>query len=320
MKVLVTGAAGYIGSTLLEYLLGAGHEVTAVDNYMFDNANSLASYVHHPKLNTVCADLTQPFDLEWLDGALPWADVVIPLAALVGAPLCDKREVEATKINLEQIERIVGNLQPHQKIIYPNTNSGYGIKEGICYEDDPMNPISHYGRTKCDAEKVALSHKNSVVLRLATVFGPSPRMRYDLMVNYFFYEYFHTGELRIFEPHFRRNFVHVRDVARGFMFSLDKNVQGVFNLGNDDLNCTKWELAVGIQNWIQGFTVDPYSETFRVYEEAGEDPDKRDYNVSSQKIRDAGFSFKYNFDNGFPQLERLAEGTSPTQFKQWRNY
>lgn len=316
MKILMTGCAGYIGSTLLEYLLGAGHDVLGVDNFMYNNSYALSSYLHHPKFHCRVENPLS-YNFSHFKSLMRDIDVVIPLAALVGAPLCDRLPEEAVALNQKFIEDIVYVLKPYQKIIYPNTNSGYGIKEGMCTEEDELNPISLYGETKCAAEKAVLSHGNSVVFRLATVFGPSPRMRFDLMVNNLFYRYYKEGGLDMFEPQFRRNFVHVRDVARAFMFGLDRDFTGVYNLGNDDMNCTKMELAQKIENFILG-PVALLGSKITVGD--GKDPDQRDYNISSQKVRDAGFSFKYGFEEGFTQLETLCSGMTFEQFKQWRNY
>ena len=313
MKVLVTGAAGYIGSTLLEYLLNAGHEVRAVDNFMYHNSYALATYLHNPKCKLFECDLRNIAGKRGIwDFLMNGVDVVIPLAAYVGAGICDRYPKDAEVVNTTQIYDIASRLEPNQKLIYPNTNSGYGVKDGVCTEEDELNPISVYGITKKNGEEIALEHPNTVVLRLATVFGPSPRMRFDLMVNNFFYKLSRDNEITLFEPQFRRNFVHVRDVARAFMFALDKNVRGVFNLGNDDLNCTKMELAEGIANYLC------LVDAVKIGD--GKDPDQRDYNVSSQKIRDAGFSTKYDFDNSFDELDDYCMGLTDEQFRAWGNH
>jgi nucleoside-diphosphate-sugar epimerase len=293
--VLVTGAAGYVGSILCEHLLAAGHRVTALDNLSLGE-HSLFHLCAHRNFEFVRGDAR---DARILEGALRGADVVIPLAALVGAPQCDRDPIAAQSTNLDAIKTL-GRLRGRdQLIVYPTTNSGYGTKSGSvhCTEDTPLEPISLYGRTKVEAESEVLSWPRGITLRLATVFGASPRMRIDLLVNHFVWAAVTDGYLVIFEKDFRRNFVHIRDVADCFLHCIahpDRMLGRPFNLGLDDCNISKEQLALKIKEHLPNF--------FIHFATVGSDPDKRDYIVSNQRLREAGFEARRSLDDGIREL------------------
>jgi len=294
-RILVTGGAGYIGSTLVSVLLDADYEVTVLDNFMF----------HQASLNHVCAH--RDFDLvhgdarseEVLKPLVAKADIVIPLAALVGAPLCDRDTIGAITTNRDAIATLVKMLSQDQRVLMPVTNSGYGIGEKgkLCTEETPLRPVSLYGRTKVEAEKAVLDFGNSISLRLATVFGMSPRMRLDLLVNDFVFRAVNDRFIVIFEGHFKRNYVHVRDVARGFLHGLanfDEMKGEPYNLGLSEANLSKLELCERIKAQLPDFTV--------VEAAIGQDPDKRDYIVSNEKIEKTGYSTAHGLDDGVAEL------------------
>ncbi|OGS17880.1 MAG: hypothetical protein A2219_01730 [Elusimicrobia bacterium RIFOXYA2_FULL_50_26] len=295
MKILVTGGAGYIGSVLVPQLLSEGHGVTVVDNLMYGQ-NSLVECCINPMFSIVRGDAR---DENLVKSLIKTHDVIIPLAALVGAPLCDRDRLAARSTNTDAISLIARNASPSQWIIMPTTNSGYGIgqKDKFCTEETPMNPISLYGVTKVEAEKAILGRGNAVSLRLATVFGMSPRMRIDLMVNDFVHRAVTDRFIVLFEGHFRRNFIHIRDVARAFLHVLEnfnamKNEP--YNVGLSEANLTKIELCARIKQQLPCF----------VYMEApvGEDTDKRDYLVSNEKIEKTGFKPAVGLDEGIKEL------------------
>ena len=297
MNILVTGGAGYIGSVLVPELLRAGHSVTVLDHFT-EGPGHLAVACTFPTFRPVRGDAR---DESLVRDIAAGADVVIPLAALVGAPLCKLDPVGATTTNRDAIVMLLGLLSDEQKIIYPNTNSGYGIgKPGeLCTEDSPLNPISLYGKTKVEAEAAVLEHDNSVALRLATVFGVSPRMRTDLLVNDFTYRALKDNALVVFEGRFKRNYIHVRDVAGAFMHAIanfDVMRGRPYNVGLSSANLSKLELCAAIQKHVPRF----------VYLEApiGEDPDKRDYIVSSERIEGTGFRPGLSLDDGIQELIR----------------
>jgi nucleoside-diphosphate-sugar epimerase len=295
VHILVTGGAGYIGSVLIPKLLGAGHHVTLIDNFMFGQ-NSLAEACVYDTFEPVRGDCR---DEALIKTHLAKADVIIPLAALVGAPLCKLDPIGTKTINQDAVEMICRLASPAQRILMPVTNSGYGIGEAgqFCTEESPLRPISLYGVTKVAAEAAVLQRENSLTFRLATVFGMSPRMRMDLLVNDFVYRAMHDRALVIFEGHFKRNYIHIQDVARVFLHALDKfeNMKGrAYNVGLDDANLSKLELAETIKAHIHDFT----------YLEApiGEDPDKRNYIVSNARIASTGFTPEWSLDRGIKEL------------------
>ena len=294
-RVLITGGAGYLGSILTERLLQAGHQVTVLDNLLFGQT-PLFHLGANPSFDFVFGDAR---DERLLKARLADADVLIPLAALVGAPLCDRDPLGAQSINCDAV-RLLNRLRSRQQlVVYPTTNSGYGTKTGDvhCTEDTPLEPISLYGRTKCDAEADLLNSPNAITLRLATVFGLSPRMRLDLLVNHFTYAAVTDGYIVIFEKHFKRNFIHIRDVADCFLHCIQnapKMVGRPYNAGLDAANISKEELARAIKRHVPGFYIH--------FGEIGEDPDKRNYIVSNQRLRDAGFTAQRSLDDGIREL------------------
>ncbi len=295
MKILVTGGAGYIGSVLVPKLVLRGYKVTVVDNFMFGQS-SLLELCSQNNFEIVKGDIR---NLSYTDKIIKEADLIIPLAALVGAPICEKEPKLAIEVNQEAINILCKKLSPSQKIILPVTNSGYGIgQKGIfCTEDTPLNPISLYGKTKVKAEEYVLEREQSISFRLATVFGVSPRMRTDLLVNDFVYRAIKDRTIVIFEGHFKRNYIHIQDVARVFLHAIDNfdAMKGrAFNVGLDDANLSKIELAEAIKKKIEKF----------VFLEApiGEDPDKRDYIVSNKRLLDTGFKTEWTVDSGIDEL------------------
>ena len=294
-KVLVTGGAGYLGSILVPALLDSGYRVTVLDNFLFGQDSLLACCASRD-FSVLRGDCREPAVLK---SALKDADVVIPLAAIVGAPACQADTTATRSTNLEAIKLLLELRSPQQKVIYPTTNSGYGIGEKgkFCTEESPLRPISLYGVTKVEAEKAVLDAGNSLTFRLATVFGMSPRMRIDLLVNDFVYRAVNDRTVVVFEGHAKRNYIHVRDVARAFLHALNNfsTMRGqAYNVGLSDANLSKLELCAKIKAHIPGF----------VYLEApvGEDPDKRDYIVSNAKIERTGFRPAYSLDDGIQEL------------------
>ena len=295
MKILITGAAGYLGSMMVPRLLEEGHEITAVDNFMYDQS-SLLDCSASEKLTVIRGDAR---DRSLIAREIKKADLIIPLACLTGAPLCAKDPVAAETVNLGAVRLILELRAPHQKIIYPTTNSGYGIgeKNVACDEKSPLRPISLYGRLKVNAEKAILDSGNAITLRLATVFGTSPRMRLDLLVNDFVYRATHDGFLVLFEAHLKRNYIHVRDVARAFIHSLnhfEEMKNEPYNVGLSDCNISKLELCQEIKKELPKF--------YFVEAEVGEDPDKRDYVISNAKIEAMGFKPAFSLQQGIREL------------------
>lgn len=292
--VLVTGAAGYVGSILCEHLLDAGFKVRALDRMYFEP--SLFHLCANPDFDFVLGDAR---DEKLVTEAMKDADVIVPLAAVVGAPACSRDPIMATSVNLDAVRMITRLRSRDQLIVYPTTNSGYGTKSGdvYCTEETPLEPISLYGITKTDAEKAVLDSGNSITLRLATVFGVSPRMRLDLLVNHFVYAAVTDGYMIIFEKHFKRNFLHIRDAADCFIHCIRNQsamLGRTFNLGLDDANLSKEELAEKIKQYVPRF--------FIHYSEIGTDPDKRNYIVSNQRLREAGFEARRSIDSGILEL------------------
>jgi len=294
-SILVTGGAGYLGAILVPELLEAGHRVTVLDNFMY-RQTPLNHLCARQGFNVVCGDARDEGILRTL---IRDVDIVIPLAALVGAPLCDSDRTGAESINRDAIVTLVKMLGDDQRVLTPITNSGYGIgeKNKFCTEETPMKPISLYGRTKVEAEEAVLARGNAISFRLATVFGMSPRMRIDLLVNDFVYRAVNDRAIMLFESHFKRNFIHVRDVARAFLHGIEhfEAMKGEpYNVGLSDANLSKWELCEKIRDQVPKF----------VFLDApiGEDPDKRDYIVSNEKIERTGFQPAYSLEDGIREL------------------
>jgi nucleoside-diphosphate-sugar epimerase len=294
-SVLVTGGAGYLGSILTPELLAAGHRVTVLDNFMYSQ-NSLAHLCANPDFDVANGDARAP---DTLSPLVSKADVVIPLAALVGAPLCNRDPIAATTTNRDAIATLCKMLSPSQRVVMPTTNSGYGIGEPgkFCTEETPLRPVSLYGRDKVAAEQIVLGRENAISLRLATVFGMSPRMRIDLLVNDFVHRAVTDRFVVLFEAHFKRNYLHIRDVARAFLHAIDDfdRMRGrAYNVGLSDANLSKTELCERIKAQVAEF----------VYLEApiGGDPDKRDYIVSNARIEATGYRTKYSLDDGIREL------------------
>lgn len=294
-NILVTGGAGYIGSTLVPELLRLGHHVTVLDNFMFAQ-NSLLECCANESFNIVRGDSR---DEDVLRPLVKGADYVIPLAALVGVPLCSRDKIGTVTTNRDAVATIIKLLSRDQRIVIPTTNSGYGIgRHGVaCTEATPLNPISLYGRTKVEAEALALGRGNSISLRLATVFGMSPRMRIDLLVNDFTYRAVREKFVVVFEGHFKRNYIHVRDVTGAFIHAIDnfdRLRNEAYNVGLSDANLSKIELCSRIKDVVGDF--------YFVEASVGEDPDKRDYIVSNEKIEKTGYKAAFTLERGIREL------------------
>ena len=295
-RVLITGGAGYLGSVLIGHLLEKGYSVTCLDN-LFYGQKSIFHYCANENFEFIYGDARNK---ELLEKVLPKFDIIIPLAAIVGMSACEAKPLEAKSTNYEAIVLLDELRRPDQKVIFPNTNSGYGTKSGdlFCTEETPLEPISLYGKTKCDAENHLLkSKKDAVTLRLATVFGLSPRMRTDLLVNDFVHKAVSDGYVIIYQKDFKRNYIHIKDVARVFEHSIknfDSMKNNAYNVGLEDANLSKAELAEKIKSYLGKFEI--------VYKEVGEDPDKRNYIVSNQKIMATGFLPSFSLDYGIKEL------------------
>lgn len=295
-KILITGGAGYIGSALTEHLVSKNYEVTVVDRLMYKifPFSHLLRYKNFKfiKKNILDKNFFKTIPLKKYD-------IIIPLAALVGAPLCEKKKNMATRLNYLHIKKLITKLSKKQKILFPTTNSGYGIgsKNQYCDENSPLNPISHYGRTKMLAEKSVIAFKNSISFRLATVFGYSNRMRTDLLVNNFVKLAVNKKKISLYESNFRRNFIHINDVCRAFAFAIKNfgRMKGnIYNLGLSKANLTKKQLARKISKQIKNLKI--LKAVNKV------DPDKRDYFVSNEKIEKLGFKPEINIDEGIREL------------------
>jgi nucleoside-diphosphate-sugar epimerase len=293
-KVLITGGAGYLGSVITELLLQDWREITVLDNMMY-NQTSLINFSHYDNFKFINGDVR---DRELLKELVITHDVIIPLAAIVGFPACERDKELATQINYEHVKFVCDIAKENNKqVVYPNTNSGYGIGEnGECTEDSPLNPISHYGKTKVEAEKEVLGI-GGISLRLATVFGTSPRMRMDLLVNEFVYKALTDKSIVLFEKKFVRNFIHIRDVALVFRKMINQYEQWsgmVFNVGLSDANLTKEQLCEAIQEQVPSFQI--------FYNDNYEDPDKRDYIVSNALLESCGWRPRYTLEKGIEEL------------------
>ena len=295
MKILVTGGAGYIGSILVPELLNKGHQVTVLDNFMFKQT-SLNHLCAFDKFKILNGDIR---DTKLMKSLLNSNDVIIPLAAIVGAPLCNKDPYSAQSINSDAIKDMIKIVSKNQMIIMPTTNSAYGTgdENNFCDENSPLRPISKYAIDKVEIEKLLMERENSISYRLATVFGMSPRMRIDLLVNDFTYRAFHDSALIIFEGHFKRNYIHIRDVVNAFLHSLN-NLESmkseIYNVGLSDANLSKLELCEEIKKHLPNFTF--------VEEKIKKDPDQRNYIVSNKKIENTGFKPEFSLSYGINEL------------------
>ena len=295
MKILITGGAGYIGSSLATALVYKGYDVTVLDILKYDK-NSLNHLFKFKNFSFYKKDVNKNINIKKF---IKGKNIIIPLAALVGAPLCEKNKKLSSLTNVGSVKLILKNIKKNQKIIYPTTNSGYGIgeKKSFCTELSPLKPISHYGKTKMKAEKLVMKHKNSISFRLATVFGSSFRMRTDLLVNFFVYQAFYKKKLVLFEENFRRNYIHINDIVSAFLFSIEnfnKLKSNIYNLGLSSANITKFQLAEKIKKNLP--------KTKIIIKNNRKDPDQRDYFVSNKKIEKKGFKAKFSLDEGIKEL------------------
>ena len=294
-KVLVTGGAGYIGSKLVTKLLELNYRVTVIDSLKF-SSKSLNHLFNNNNLIFIKGDVRNKKLMKKL---VKNNEFIVPLAALVGAPLCEKNKKEAINVNLDSIKTLVKNVTRKNKIIYLTTNSGYGVgeKNKYCDENSPLNPISLYGRTKVNAESYVMKCKNAIGFRLATVFGYSYRMRTDLLVNNFVFKSVNQKKLTLFEPHFRRNYIHVNDVVDGIIYSIknfNRLKSNIYNLGLSSANLTKLMLALRIKRQIKSLKITIIKNR--------KDPDQRDYYVSNKKIEKKGFKANTSIDKGIKEL------------------
>lgn len=301
MKILVTGGAGYIGSVLVPMLLEENHEIFVLDNFLY-NQVSLLSCCANSKFNITNGDVRDERTM-WRHVVEEKPDFIIPLACFTGAPICDRWPEEAKDVIVNSLRILFDLVNQNQKIIYPTTNSGYGIGEnGIyCTENTPLRPVSLYGKLKVEAEKMIMKEGNAVSLRLATAFGASPRMRLDLLVNDFVFKAVSVGLIKVFEGHFKRNYIHVQDIARAFIHCINnwetvKN--NTYNVGLSDANLSKLELCEKIKR---------HFPKLQVVEGEGKDPDQRNYIVSNEKIERTGFFAKFSLDEGIGELVKCFE-------------
>lgn len=308
MNILVTGGAGYLGSVLCEILLDKGYKVTAIDSLIY-RQKSLFHLCNNPNFDFVFGDVRNK---SLMNRLIKDADVIVPLAAIVGTSACDIDPYLATTTNLDSIKLLNKLRSKNQLVVFPMTNNGYGTPTGgnFCTEETPLKPITLYGKTKTDAETELLSSKNIITLRLASVFGMSPRLRLDLLVNHFVYTALTDGYIVLFEKNFKRNFVHIRDVVDCFIYSIEnhkKMVGYAYNLGLDSENLSKEELASKIRQHIPRFYID--------FAEINSDPDKRNYIVSSQRLKNAGFEAKRSLDEGVKELIKGYQLIKRSEFK-----
>jgi nucleoside-diphosphate-sugar epimerase len=294
-RILITGGAGYLGSMLATKLVSMNYYVTVVDMLKYDK-NSLSHLFVSKNFKFILGDIRK---ISCIKKIIKNQDFIFPFAALVGAPLCEKFKKNTIETNVNSIKNLIKYLKSGQKIIYPTTNSGYGVgeKNKHCDENSPLKPISLYGKTKAEAEKIVISYRNSICFRLATVFGYSYRMRTDLLVNNFVEKAVKKNKLELFEPYFRRNYIHISDVVLAFIYAI-KNFSKLkgqtYNLGLSSANLTKLELAKRIKKKIKYLKIKIIKNKF--------DPDKRDYYVSNAKIEKAGFKPNFSLEDGVDEL------------------
>ncbi|MFP4040405.1 MAG: NAD-dependent epimerase/dehydratase family protein [Desulfosudaceae bacterium] len=306
-RILVTGGAGYLGSVLVPELLQKGFRVTVVDTLVY-RQHSLLDCCRYPEFEFIRGNIC---DRDLMKRLVPKFDIIIPLAALVGAPACRNNPTLTRLVNRDAHLELIADTGMSQQVLFPTTNSGYGVgeKDNFCTEDSPLRPVSEYGRLKVDVEKAFLDHGNAVTFRLATVFGMSPRMRLDLLVNDFTWRALKDRFIVLFEEHFRRNYIHIRDVARTFLFGIehfDKMKGSPYNVGLSSANLTKRELCQQIKTHLPDF----YIHSAPI----GEDPDKRDYLVSNEKIESLGWRPRHTLDMGIRELIKGYQIISPNLF------
>lgn len=308
LKILVTGGAGYIGSILVPELLKAGHEVTVIDNFMY-NQTSLLDVCNYKTLTVVRGDCRNE---KLIKKHITGKDFILPLACLVGAPLCNKDPLTATTTNRDAVTLLLKLRDPKQRIIFPNTNSGYGSmakNTSYCDENSPLEPVSLYGKLKVETEKILLEADNTITLRLATVCGISPRMRLDLLVNDFVYRAVNDRAVILFEPHFKRNYIHVRDVVNAFIHAM-KNFTKMkgkpYNVGLSDANLSKLELCEEIKKQLPNFVF--------IESPIGEDPDKRNYVISNKRIEKTGFKTQVSIQDAITELIKGYQIIQRSQF------
>ena len=305
--ILVTGGAGYLGSTIVPDLLAKGYRVTVLDNFMF-RQNSLNHACFHPNFSVVKGDVRSK---DVIAPLLKSADIVIPLAALVGAPLCNRDPVGAQTVNHDSVLLMLSLLSKDQQILMPTTNSAYGSgdKDNFCTEESPLRPISKYAIDKVEVEKKLMEHPNAISFRLATVFGMSARMRIDLLVNDFTYRAVYDRFVVLFESHFKRNYIHVRDVSRVFQHGIENfaTMRGqIYNVGLSEANLSKRELCEAIQKHVKDFVF--------IEAQVGKDPDQRNYIVSNEKLESTGFKPSVSLDEGIAELVKGYSMITNTQY------
>ena len=307
ISILVTGGAGYIGAMLCPSLLNQGYKVTVIDNLMY-NQSPLLECCSNNSFSFIQGDIC---DYNLLKSIITKFDIIIPLAAIVGSPACNKNKSLAKMINLEAGMKLVDLSSLKQLVLFPTTNSGYGVgeKNNFCTEETPLKPISDYGKTKVEVEKAFLDKGNAITFRLATVFGASPRMRTDLLVNNFVLQALKDKSIILFEEHFRRNYIHIRDVVYAFQFAINNHIKmkgQAFNVGLSSANVTKKQLAEKIKEHLPN----TYIHSAKI----GEDPDKRDYLVSNEKLELLGWKASYTLDDGIRELIKVYEIIQPNLF------
>jgi nucleoside-diphosphate-sugar epimerase len=294
MKILVTGGAGFIGTTLIPVLLGEGHKVRVLDNLMY-GGDQLLPFFRNPDFEFQRGDIRS---LEDVKRAVQGQDAVIHLAAIVGYPACRKDPKLAEEVNVQGTKNIAALVSPNQLVVFGSTGSNYGAVEEICTEETPLNPLSLYGQTKTLAEAYLMEHCSTVAFRFATAFGLSPRLRLDLLINDFTYRAVTQQYLVVYEKHFMRTFIHVHDMARAFAFAIknaNKMRGHVFNVGSDRMNFSKQQVCELIEKQVKCYVH---------YADVGEDVDKRNYVVSYRKIGELGYDTTVTVEQGIGELVR----------------
>ena len=310
IRILCTGGAGYLGSVLVPKLLTHGYHVTVLDNFMY-NQNSLATVCHHPNFTVFREDVR---DEQLVKSLVQGVDIIIPLAALVGAPTCAREPRTAHFINVDAITTMLLHLSDQQQILIPTPNSGYGLQRPgvICNEDMPLTPTSVYGQTKVEAENAVMDRENSISFRLATVFGMSSRMRFDLLVNDFVYRAVHDQSITLFEADYIRNYIHISDVAWAFLHGInnfDKMKGQIYNVGLSNANLSKREVCKNISKHLPHFSYICLGDA-----SPHRDPDQRNYIVSNEKIEATGFKPLVSLDGGILELIKGCKMLRNTQY------